>query len=71
MSGKILAGFHGFGGGNGHQHHGVAHGYFYRSGSLARDFAGFDADGLVAVLEGFDMFVEHGFLSVGAAPLKH
>ena len=56
---EILPGFHFFISGNGYQHHGFAHGYFHRTRSLAGDFAGFDGNGVLAVLEGFDVFIKH------------
>ena len=56
---EVLAFFHVFIGGNGHQHHGIAHRYFHRGSGLACDFAGFQRYRLVAVLECFNVFVEH------------
>ena len=69
---EILPGFHFFIGGNGHQHHGFAHGYFHRTRSLTSDFAGFDGYGVLAVLEGFDVFVKHeDSFRRRPLPLKH
>ena len=67
---EVLSGFDFFVGGNGHQHHSVAHRHFHRACGLAGDFAGFKGYGVGAVLEGFDMLVKHlGFLNVGIAPV--
>ena len=56
---EVLPCFYFFVGGNGHQDNGVAHGHFNRCSSLAGDFACFQRNGMFAVLEGFDMFIEH------------
>ena len=38
------------------QHHGAAHADHHRTGGLARDLAGFDGDGVFAVLERLGYF---------------
>ena len=56
---EVLTFFDFFIGGNSNQNDCVAHRYFNSRGGLARDFAGFQGNGVIAVLEGFNMFVEH------------
>ena len=56
---EVLTFFDFFVGGHGNQNNGIAHRYFNSRGGLARDFAGFQGNGVIAVLEGFNVFIEH------------
>ena len=68
---EVLAFFHFFVGGNGNQNNGVAHGYFNGSCGLASDFAGFQSNDLITVLEGLNVFIEHHCSFQNTALLKH
>ena len=56
---EVLTFFDFFIGGHSDQNNGVAHRYFNSRCRLARDFAGFQSNGLIAILEGFNVFIEH------------
>ena len=68
---EVLAFFHFFVGGHGNQNNGIAHGYFNGSSGLAGNFAGFQSNGLITVLEGLNVFIEHHCSFQNTALLKH
>ena len=60
---KVLTGLGGLGRDHGRQHHGVIDVDDHGARGLARDFAGFHDDGLVAPLEGLGDFVEQAHVN--------
>src|SRR5690606_42064416 len=52
---EILTGFYAFSGNNSSQHLGFAHSSQYGTIGLTGDTAGFQSDGLITELEGFDL----------------